>query len=90
MNKTELVQFVQSESGLKKKDAEAAVNAVLKGIETSLSEGQQVSLVGFGVFGVKERSERSGRNPQTGETITIPAAKVPNFRPGKSLKNAVG
>ncbi len=74
---------------MSKKDAEKAVKAVFEVIEESLAQSEKVQLVGFGTFEVKERAERTGRNPQTKEAITIPAAKVPGFKAGKALKDAV-
>lgn len=89
MNKTELISSVAEKTDLTKKDAEKAVNAVFAAIEEALARGEKVQLVGFGTFEVRDRKERTGRNPQTGEEITIPAAKVPAFKAGKSLKEAV-
>ncbi len=89
MNKTTLVEFVAANANLKKKDAEAAVNAVLNAIETELATGGKVQIAGFGSFKVKERAERKGRNPKTMEEITIAASKSPVFTAGKDLKDAV-
>ncbi|NMA01120.1 MAG: HU family DNA-binding protein [Clostridia bacterium] len=89
MNKTELVSSVAEKSELTKKDAEKAVSAVFASIEEALAKGEKVQLVGFGTFEVRERKARTGRNPQTGEEIQIPAAKVPAFKAGKALKEAV-
>ena len=89
MNKSTLVEFVASNANLKKKDAEAAVNAMFKAIETELATGGKVQIAGFGSFKVKERAERVGRNPATRETITIPASKHPAFTAGKALKEKV-
>lgn len=89
MNKAELVSMVAEKAGLTKKDAEKAVVAVFEGIQDSLTAGDKVQLVGFGTFEVRERSARTGRNPRSGETIEIPASKVPAFKPGKALKDAV-
>ncbi len=89
MNKTQLIEVVARESGLKKKDAENAVNAVLSAVETALADGEKVQIAGFGTFEVKERAERVGRNPATRETITIPASKHPAFTAGKALKEKV-
>jgi len=89
MNKTELVSSVAEKSGLTKKDAEKAVNALFASVEEALAKGEKVQLVGFGTFEVRERKARTGRNPQTGAEIQIPAAKVPAFKAGKSLKQAV-
>ncbi|MDQ7092794.1 HU family DNA-binding protein [Desulfosporosinus sp. PR] len=89
MNKAELVSAVAEKAEMSKKDAEKAVSAVFATIEESLAQNEKVQLVGFGTFDVKERAERTGRNPQTKETITIPAARVPGFKAGKALKDAV-
>lgn len=89
MNKTELVTFVAEATGLTKKDAAKAVDAVFDGIEVSLKKGEKVQLIGFGNFEVRERAARKGRNPQTGEEIEIAASKAPAFTPGKTLKEAV-
>lgn len=89
MNKTELVNFVASEANLSQADAQRAVNALLQTIKETLGQKESVNLVGFGSFSVQKRAARSGRHPQTGETITIPATKVPVFKPGKALKEAV-
>ena len=89
MNKTELVDSVKDKSGLSKKDAEKAVNALFTSIEEALAMEDKVQIIGFGTFEVKAREERKGRNPQTGAEITIPASKNPVFKAGKSLKDAV-
>ncbi|MBQ3002151.1 MAG: HU family DNA-binding protein [Clostridia bacterium] len=89
MTKATLIEIVAESAGLKKKDAEAAVNAVFGAIENELATGGKVQIAGFGTFKVKERAERSGRNPRTNETITIKASKLPAFAPGKALKDAV-
>ncbi|KJS85674.1 MAG: DNA-binding protein [Peptococcaceae bacterium BICA1-8] len=89
MNKTELISSVAEKSELTKKDAEKAVNALFASVEEALARGEKVQLVGFGTFEVRDRKARTGRNPQTGEEIQIPAAKVPAFKAGKSLKDAV-
>lgn len=89
MNKAELVNRVAERTGLTKKDTEKAVNAVVEAIEEALAVGEKVSLVGFGTFEVRARSERTGRNPQTGESIRIPASRVPAFRPGKALRDNI-
>ena len=86
MNKTELINAVAEKAELSKKDAEAAMIDAITG---ALVEGEKVQLVGFGAFEVKARAERVGRNPQTKETITIPASKTPVFKAGKALKDAV-
>ncbi len=89
MNKTELIAAVAEKANLSKKDADAAVNAVIESITDGLKGGEKIQLIGFGTFEVRERPERTGRNPQTKETITIPATKVPAFKAGSALKNAV-
>ncbi len=89
MNKTELIQAVSDKSGITKKAASDAVEAVLATISDVLTEGEKVTLVGFGTFEVRDRAERKGINPSTREEITIPATKVPAFKPGKSLKEMV-
>lgn len=89
MNKTELVAAVATKADLTKKDAEAAVKAVLDAVTEALADGDKVALVGFGTFEVKERAARTGKNPRTGEAIEIPASKVPSFKAGAALKNAV-
>ena len=89
MNKTELVAAVAAKADLSKKDADAAVAAVFDAIKEALADGDKVALVGFGTFAVKERAARTGLNPRTKETITIPAAKVPSFKAGSALKDAV-
>ena len=89
MNKTELVAAVATKADLSKKDAEAAVKAVLDAVTEALADGEKVALVGFGTFEVKERAARTGKNPRTGEAIEIPASKVPSFKAGAALKNAV-
>ena len=89
MNKTDLIHKVSEKTGSTKKDAELHVNAILDVIEETLAAGDDVQLIGFGTFEARERAERTGRNPQTGEEITIPAGKVPAFKAGKALKEAV-
>jgi DNA-binding protein HU-beta len=89
MNKNDLVQAVADEANLSKADAARAVDAVLSSVGAALKGGDTVSLVGFGTFQVKERAERTGRNPRTGEEIKIAAAKNPVFKAGKALKDAV-
>lgn len=89
MNKTELVNAVAEKAELSKKDAEKAVAAVLSAVEEALVAGDKVQLIGFGTFEVKERAARVGHNPQTGEKIEIAAAKLPSFKAGAALKNAV-
>ncbi len=89
MKKTELVAAVASKAELSKKDAEAAVNAVVAAVSEALANGESVQLVGFGTFEVRERSEKVCRNPRTGETMTVAATKVPAFKAGKALKDTV-
>ncbi len=89
MNKAELVGEVADRTGLTKKTSREAVDAVISAITDSLSREERVTLVGFGTFGVRQRKARTGRNPQTGATIQIPAKKVPKFKAGKSLREAV-
>jgi DNA-binding protein HU-beta len=89
MNKSELIDAIAEKSGLTKADAGRALDGFLSAVTTALSEGDSLALVGFGTFSVKERAERKGRNPQTGDEITIKAAKIPTFKAGKSLKDAV-
>ncbi|MDX8359874.1 MULTISPECIES: HU family DNA-binding protein [Bacillaceae] len=89
MNKAELINTVAESSELSKKDATKAVDAVFDTILETLKTGDKVQLIGFGNFEVRERAARKGRNPQTGEEIEIPASKVPAFKPGKALKDAV-
>ncbi len=89
MNKTQLIDAVASATGLKKTQAEAAVNAVTSSIADALKAGDKVQLIGFGTFEVKNRSARQGRNPRTGETLTIAASKHPTFTAGKALKDSI-
>lgn len=89
MNKTELVAAVAAKADLSKKDADAAVAAVIASITDALKAGEKVQLVGFGTFEVRKRGARQGRNPQTGATVKIPASKIPAFKAGQALKNIV-
>jgi DNA-binding protein HU-beta len=89
MNKGELIDSVASQTNLSKADAGRAVDALIDAIEGTLKVGNTVSLVGFGTFSVKSRAARQGRNPRTGETIQIKASRVPSFKAGKALKDAV-
>ena len=89
MNKTELIGAIAEKSGLSKKDSEKALAAAIDSITDALVAGDKVQLVGFGVFDVKERAERIGRNPRTKEEIKIPASRVPAFKAGKALKDAI-
>lgn len=89
MNKSELISAVAEKSSLTKSEAGRAVDATIEVIGEALKAGDAVTLLGFGTFAVKERKERSGRNPQTGETIQIKASSVPSFKAGKGLKDAL-
>ena len=89
MNKAELIAAVAEKAGLSKKDTEAVINATLNTITAALQDEEKVQLVGFGSFEVKQREARVGRNPKTREEIEIPASKVPFFKAGKALKDAV-
>ena len=89
MNKQDLIKRVAQTANLTEKDATAAVNAVLGSIEETLANGEKVQVMGFGTFETRERAARSGRNPQTGESIQVAAATVPAFKPGKELKSTV-
>ena len=88
MNKTELIDAVATGADISKASAQRALDSMLEAVTDSLRKGDQVALVGFGTFAVKDRAARSGRNPKTGEEIKIAAAKVPGFKPGKALKDA--
>ena len=90
MNKTELVAAVAEKTGLQKKDADKAVSAVFDTIVETLAKGDKVQLASFGIFEVRERKARVGRNPRTKEPIDIPASKLPVFRAGTPFKNSVG
>ena len=89
MNKSELINAIAERANLSKADAGRSLDALIKTIETTLKSGDSIALVGFGTFAVKLRAERTGRNPQTGQEITIAASRVPSFKPGKGLKDAV-
>ncbi|MDX2457397.1 MAG: HU family DNA-binding protein [Gammaproteobacteria bacterium] len=89
MNKSELIDAVASGAGLSRADATNATDALLDSIVGTLKQGDQVTLVGFGTFSVRARAARSGRNPQTGETIQIKASNSPGFKAGKAFKDAV-
>lgn len=89
MNKTEFINAVAAKEGIEKKCAEKAVNAVFATIADELAKGEKIQIVGFGTFEVRERAEKQGRNPRTGETMTVPASKVPAFKAGAALKNAI-
>ena len=89
MNKTDLINVISAETEVKKKDVEAVINATVDAITNALKTGDKVQLIGFGTFEVKDVAAREGRNPKTGETITIEAAKKPAFSASKALKDIV-
>ena len=89
MNKTEFIAAIAEKAELSKKDAEKALKAFTDVVEEELKKGEKIQLVGFGTFEVSERAAREGRNPQTGATMKIEACKVPKFKPGQALKDAV-
>ncbi len=89
MNKTELIAAVAENAGVSKKDADRVVNAAIAAVTAALAKGEKVQIAGFGIFEVKHRDARTGRNPATKETIQIPASDVPAFKASKTLKNAV-
>ncbi|HEY8541778.1 MAG: DNA-binding protein HU [Pseudothermotoga sp.] len=89
MNKKELVDKVTKKAGLKKKDVKKVVDMVFESVTDALAKGEKVQLVGFGSFEVRKAASRKGVNPQTKKPITIPARKVPKFKPGKALKEKV-
>ncbi len=89
MNKSELIDAVADHADLKKSEASSAVDGVIAAVTEALKSGDQVTIVGFGTFLVRQREARAGRNPRTGETIQIKASKVPAFKAGKALKDAV-
>ena len=89
MTKTDLINAVAEKAELTKKDADKAVAAVIDSITETLAKGEKVQLVGFGTFEIRERAERTGRNPRTKEAMTIPASKAPVFKAGKAFKDAV-
>lgn len=89
MNKSELIEAVAQSANISKAAAARAVDGMIQSITNALKEGDQVTLVGFGTFAVRERAARSGRNPRTGQVINIKASKVPAFKAGKALKDAV-
>ena len=89
MNKTELIDFIAMDADLPKAVAARALESTIEAVKITLSKGDSVSLVGFGTFAVGKRAARTGRNPRTGVSIKIKAAKVPKFRPGKALKDAL-
>jgi len=89
VNKSQLIDKIAADAELSKAAAGRALDSMINAVTEALKEGDQVALVGFGTFAVRERSARTGRNPQTGQTIQISAAKVPAFKAGKALKDAV-
>ena len=89
MTKAELIANVAKKAEITQKDTEAVVNAFFATVQETLAQGENVQVIGFGTFEVRERAARTGRNPQTGAEIQIAAAKVPAFKPGKALKDAV-
>lgn len=89
MNKAQLIDHMAERAQLTRQEAGRALEALLEGVTQTLVRGGEVTLVGFGTFAVDERAPRKGRNPKTGEEVAIPAAKIPKFRPGKRLREAV-
>ena len=89
MTKKELISAIAEKTKMTKKDTETMVNAIVEVISETLANGEEVAISGLGKFSVKERAERTGRNPQTGEAITIAASKVPAFKASKTLKDAI-
>ncbi|OGW01555.1 MAG: DNA-binding protein HU [Nitrospinae bacterium RIFCSPLOWO2_01_FULL_39_10] len=89
MNKAELVEIISKEGKISNKTSEIVINALISAIKVALSKGEKVTITGLGTFLVSKRKERKGRNPQTGETITIPAGRLPKFRAGESLRQFV-
>lgn len=89
MNKAELVAAIAEKTELSKKDSEKALKAFIDVVTEELTKGEKIQLVGFGTFEVSERAAREGRNPQTNETMTIPASKAPKFKAGKALKDII-
>ena len=89
MNRAELIAAIAKKADLKQKDAEKALKAFTEVVADELKKGEKIQLVGFGTFEVGERAAREGRNPQTGETMTIAACKAPRFKAGKALKDAI-
>jgi len=89
MNKPELISSIAEKSGMKKKESEAMLDAFVASVKEALKKGDEVRLIGFGLFGTRDRKKRNGVNPRTGKKITIPAKTVPYFKVGKELKDAV-
>lgn len=89
MNKSDLINAIAEDTNVSKADVDKVFNATISSVTDALRSGNSVTIVGFGTFMVRDRAARSGRNPKTGETINIPASRVPAFKPGKNLKNAL-
>jgi len=89
MNKPEFISSIAEKSGMKKKESEAMLDAFVASVKEALKKGDEVRLIGFGLFGTRDRKKRNGVNPRTGKKITIPAKTVPYFKVGKELKEAV-
>lgn len=89
MNKSELIEHIATQSDISKAAATRALESIISAVKSTLKKGNSVSLVGFGTFAVTKRAARLGRNPRTGASLKIKAAKVPKFRPGKALKDAL-
>ncbi len=89
MNKTELISAMAEKANISKKDTEAVLNAFIDTVQNAVKDGDKIALVGFGTFEARERAERTGKNPRTGEAIKIAACKVPAFKAGKSFKDLV-
>lgn len=89
MTKTDLINSVASRTSMTKADSDKSINALLDSVRSALAKGEKVTLTGFGTFEVRKRAARTGRNPRTGQVISIPATKTPAFRAGKGLKEAV-
>lgn len=89
MNKTELIEYIAQDADLSKASATRALDAMIEAVKATLRDGGSVSLVGFGTYEVGTRAARTGRNPRTGASIKIKSAKIPKFRPGKALKDAL-
>ncbi len=89
MNKTELVGAIAEETGVAKKDTEAVIKEFFSQVTNELGKGEKIQIIGFGTFEVRDRSARKGKNPRTGEELDIPAQKIPAFKAGKALKDAV-
>lgn len=89
MNKAELIAAVAEQAGITKTQAGKAIEAITDNIAAAMHKGESVTLAGFGTFHAKDRAARTGRNPQTGESVEIPARRIPSFKPGKGLKDAV-